>query len=193
MEFLYDYLDATFTLSGTNGNAADGVFVIRTVFAKTATADDVTGTMQQGDKLYKMSSESNFKWCNLSTCSETRDAVSSNIIQDTDIVNYPQPDEGNPNYVPFVVPVSPVLTVSEADLNGGLDWAVDFNMTNVVLFLDGETPVAISTLSSAIDVIHYFKLSYSPSSTGEDTDTDISVSLSYTKNEGNPPEDTSEE
>ncbi len=158
MEFNFDYLDAEFTLTGTSGGGADDTWIVRTVYATTATADDVSGTMQKGDKLIKADGRTNFQWCNAGGCSDTRSAVASGIYQDAAIVGFSPPAQGNQNYVRFEVTLSTPLTPTFAQLDaGGITWVANFNVANAITF--AATP---ATLGSRQAVLNAFQLEDDP-------------------------------
>ena len=175
MEFYFDYLDTTITLSGTSdAQSMDDTFVIRTVFAETATETDVSGTMMQGDKLIRSSAETTFRWCNNTTCSETRDDVESGIIQDIGLVNHEFPGQGNPNYITFSVPVTNDFSVTHAQLvTPGSWWDVTFDMTNAILF--SSAPSAVDSRSTLLNI---FSLDYNPDQENTTQET-ISVELIF--------------
>ncbi|NOX49561.1 MAG: hypothetical protein GXP16_03375, partial [Gammaproteobacteria bacterium] len=178
----YDYLDATFTLSGTADSAnMDNSFVIRTVFSATASADDVTGTMQLGDKLIRTSTETQFSWCDDTNCSDVRSDVAGNLITEAKLVNYTYPGDGNPNYVPFVVPISNNLTVSHAQLTTPESWwEVTFDMTNAIQF--SLKPESISNRPSLLEA---FELVYEPDQQNAGQATAISAKLLFSAIEPN--------
>lgn len=181
MEFNYDYLDATFTLENTGAaNVLDKTFIIRTVFVTEATANDVSGTMIRGDKLIRTNSETSFRWCNTTSCSANRSDVAEGLIQESKLVNYEFPGQGNENYIPFTVPIEPTLTVTYDELTAeGNVWSVDFSMTNAIIF---ETaPNALTTESGLLES---FELSYEPSGDNNGQQTEISAGLSITPNSG---------
>ncbi len=181
MEFSYDYLDATFTLENTAGGATlDKTFTIRTVFVTEATADDVSGTMSRGDKLIKTSEETTFRWCNSSGCAATRTDVAEGLIQESKLVDYEFPGQGNPEYIPFSVPISPSFTVTYEELTAeGNVWVVDFDMTGAIVF--ATTPDALSTEP---DLLASFELSYEPDQNNAGQETEISATLAIQADSG---------
>lgn len=174
MEFNYDYLDATVKLSGTADTNLDGIYIVRTVFVTRATAEDVNGEMQQGDKLLRKIGETQFRWCNTSGCSTTRSDVATGLIQETKLVEYIYPGQGNENYIPFTVPVDNELKLSYEKLTAeGNTWSVDFDMTNAIKWHQ-----APSTFNSEGSILSNFELDYIPDQQhGDGSQPEISVTL----------------
>lgn len=182
MEFMYDYIDATFTLAGTS--TLDGKYTIRTIMVKEATASDVEGTMKLGDKLLRKADESAFKWCNAAGCDGQRAKVESGLIADAKVRDYQYPGQGNANYVPFVVPVKPEFKVSGDALNtAGSLWSVKYNMDGALHF--SKTPDQFANLS---DIVDAFELRYEPDQAhAGQWQSEISVDLQFVKGEATPP------
>jgi hypothetical protein len=173
MEFNYDYLDAALRLEA--GGAADGSYVVRTVFVTEATAADVDGTMLRGDKLIRRGDETRFQWCNATACSSDRAEVAVGLIRETKLVEHIHPGDGNPSYIPFSVPLANELRLTGDDLDtAGSVWSAAFDMTAAVrLHAPPETIATPSELLAA------FELSYDPDQQHAGEMTRISVRLTY--------------
>jgi len=173
-ELMYNYVDTTFKLTGTSG--VDGEYTVRTVYSTTATADDVTGTMEKGDKLIKSSAESRFKWCNSGACSETRSAVSTGIYQDSTVTGYVHPSDGNPDYVNVTANFPTAVDVTYSQLTDSAKvWTLDFSVTNGIVW--ASLP---NTFSSVQSILNSFRLKFGPnqSTTQGEEDDGIRASLS---------------
>lgn len=174
VELNFDYLDTTFSLTGTSGGAADGEYTIRTVFVTDTTADDVTGTLTRADKLVKAPGQTEFKWCNTSTCSTDRSTVVTGLLTDSRLIDYEWPGQGNQNYAPYSVTLKDALTVSYAQISSTTNvWTLDFDMASAI-----EFAAAPSTFASVNDVVSNFKLLYAPNSnSGDGSDEGIKATL----------------
>lgn len=166
-ELNFDYVDATFTLSGTTG--VDGAYTVRTIFVTDTTVDDVTGTLYRADKMVKAPGETAFKWCNATTCSADRTAVATGLLTDSTLKNYQHPGQGNLNYPPYSVNLKEDLSVTYAQISSTTNvWTLDFDLASAVQF-----EAMPSTFDSVSDVVQNFKLKYAPnssSSQGSDDD-----------------------
>lgn len=177
MEFNYDYLDATLTVAA--GSPVDETYVVRTVFVTEATASDVSGTMHRGDKLVRRADEPMFRWCGASACAAERDAVSGALVQEAKLVDYVDPGDGNPAYVPFAIPLANEVRLTGDELaTPGSTWSVAFDMTNAVVL--GRGP---ETFATEADLVAAFELSYSPDQQHGGEMTDIAVELTYVRGE----------
>lgn len=164
VELNFDYVDTSFTLTGTSGGAADGAYVVRTVFVDEATVEGITDTLIRGDKLVKAPGETVFKWCNTTTCSTTRATVATGLITDSTLVDYEAPSEGNPAYPGYVIGLTESLTVTYAQISSTTNvWTLDFNLTNAIQFT-----AAPSTFATERAVLSNFKLKFDPESTSAD-------------------------
>ncbi|MEZ4236593.1 MAG: hypothetical protein R3F59_10640 [Myxococcota bacterium] len=168
MEFDFDYLDATVALPA-------GRFDVRTVFAVDATSPDVSGTMQRGDKLVRSADEPDapWEWCSTGGCAVARDSVPGAVVQEPKLVDYVFPGQGNPEYIPFAVPLANDLALSADELavDGAL-WSCAFDMTGAVRW---RVPPA--GLTDAAAVVDAFELSYEPDQQHAGDTTAISVTL----------------
>ena len=155
IELSYDYLDVEFTLQGS---AIDGTYRVREVFARTATAADVTGEMQRGDKLISTPQDPSWKWCNATQCSADRASVALGLLVEQDFVNYVQPRDGNPYYLPYVVEFTETMNVSHEQISSPANvWRVDFDLRNAILF--HSEPAGFTDIMSALAAFH---LSFAP-------------------------------
>lgn len=72
LEFLFDFLDATFIVPAGAGAAVAGkTYTVRTVYVDTGTADDLPmggARFYKGDKLLRRAGEDAFHWCTESGC-----------------------------------------------------------------------------------------------------------------------------
>lgn len=171
MEFDYEYLDAVVELGA--GGPMDGAWVIRTVFVTQASAPDVDGVMQRGDKLIRAWDETAFQWCGPSGCSAQRDAVGG-PTQEAKLVGYVFPGQGDPDFIPFAVPLSNALSLTGDQLNtAGQTWALSFDMHHAVLL-----HAAPEGLADRAALLAAFELSYEPDQQHAGQQTEISASLS---------------
>lgn len=169
VELQFDFLDASLAFEPGSGPLAGRSFVVRTVFAESAEAGDTAGTMRRGDKLLRADGETSFRWCNASGCATERAAVEDGLVREAKLVGYERPGQGNPNYVPFVVPLVPQVEISHERLaTEGNTWSVSFDMTHAVVFR--ESPAQLTGDAALLDA---FELSYEPAKgqgTGERTE-----------------------
>ena len=171
MEFNFDYVDATIELKA--GTPVDGRYIVRTVFVSDARAPDVEGTMKRGDLLLRQPNDLKFLWCGGNGCLPDREQVTDRIV-DSSLVSYIYPGQGNPDYVPFVVPLSNSLKLSGEQLNTPSQvWKLDFDMTGSVQLR--QPPEDIVDLPS---LMRAFQLSWSDgTSMGTPPTRTIAVSL----------------
>jgi len=164
VELNFDYVDASFALTGTSGGTADGEYVVRTVFVTEATVDGFTEKLLRGDKLVKAPGETTFQWCNSSACSGTRATVETGLIKDATLVAYEAAAQGNPAYPPYKIGLTEALTVTFAQISSTTNvWTLDFDLTNAIAFT-----AAPSTFTTARDVLNNFKLKYDSESDSAD-------------------------
>jgi hypothetical protein len=159
IEFKFDYLDTTFALTGTTG--VDATYTIRTVYVSEATASDVTGTMLRGDKLIKSSTETAFKWCSASGCSETRPA---SPYQHAAIASWELApgQQGGTDYTPvsFDIAAASQKTFTHATLSDITKvWTVDLAVANAVTF--SAQP---NTFDSVQEIVDKYSFAYAPAS-----------------------------
>lgn len=173
MELSFNYLDAKISI---NNGALDNTFVVRTVYV-----DDPDAAWEQGDKLYRLSSETeaDFKWCNSTTCSTTRSDVATGIIQDATVTEYEHNGDGNESYIPVTanfgengVDAYDVTFAQLADTT--LTWTLDFDVSDAILW--SEAP---STFTNVREMLTAFRLKFGPnqSTTQGEEDDGIHASL----------------
>jgi len=171
VELNFDYLDVSFTLTGTSGGTADGDYVVRTVFVSEATVEGFTDTLLRGDKLVKGPGETTFKWCNTMACSATRTTVATGLLVDSDLVDYEPAAQGNPAYPPYSVGLTETLTVTHAQIASVTNvWTLDFDLANAIQFT-----AAPSTFANVRDVVNNFSVKFDP--TSESAETRIKAAL----------------
>lgn len=154
IEFKADYFDTTFILTGTGAN---GTYTVRTVFVTTATASDVTGTMQRGDKLIKASGETAFKWCTASGCTADRP---TSPYQQSAIASWVPSAQGGVYYTPIVFDIAEASqkTFDHATISDTTKiWEVDLGITNAITW--GAAP---STFTNIQSIVQHFSLAYTP-------------------------------
>lgn len=140
LEFMFDYLDATFTVPAQAGpNVAGNTYTLRFVYVTETTAPDVGdggATVRFGDILVKEEGESSFQWCDQSHCDhDVRPEASP--FRWTPLEQPEQHEQGNPSYAVFPVPVDTqeTITFTESEALEG-DWlfTVAFDLTNALAF-----------------------------------------------------------
>jgi hypothetical protein len=128
LEFNFDWLEATVAFG------EGPTWVVRQVFATTATSDDVDGEMRKGDVLIRAEDASTFSWCSDDGCSSERPTAPH---ADAALAEPSWPGDGNPDYTPVVIPVEPTATIDGAALRaGGLSFDVALALEGAVR-LDG--------------------------------------------------------
>ncbi len=170
-ELMFNYVDVRFTLPGPLA----GSYVVRTVYATSATAPDVAGTMALGDKLVRAEGESTFRWCNAAGCDEDRAAVAAGIIQDATVVDYAFPGDGNPDYVNVTANFLEAVPVSYALLQDPTrTWTLDFSVSDAIVW--SVPPSEMADLPAMLDA---FRLKFGPnrSTTYGETDDGIRATL----------------
>jgi len=155
LETMFDYIDATVELTGTNG--VDGTYVIRTVFRKTATTSDVAlgETLQWADKLVKLDGETTFKWCNSTDCNQSTRPASP--LQHSEILNATSSvasQPGNSNYVLYSIDLVANLTVNYTEISCTTClWQIDYDLSEAVEFTNQP-----STFDSVQEIVDNFNL-----------------------------------
>jgi len=184
LEFSYDYLDATLALDGPINGGSAATWQVRTVFVTEAEADDVSGTMYRGDKLVRGPGESAWRWCNAATCSEDRAAVAEGLVTEAKLVDYIYPGQGDPDYIPFAVPLDPPLSLSASQINTPESlWSCGFDMVDAVRL--HATPETIATPQALLAAL---ELAYDPDQQHAGTEVRISASVSFSQGETVPTE-----
>ena len=152
-ELYFNYVDATFTLN-------EQEYTVRTVYATSWTADDVTGTMNQGDKLIKLAGGTEFFWANAAGTSADRSAVSSGLIQDVTVTAYIQPSDGNQDYVPVTANFMEEFPVTYSLITDTTKvWTLEFILDGAIV-LDWAEDLA--TLTEPQDILAAFRLKFGP-------------------------------
>ncbi|MCA9515490.1 MAG: hypothetical protein KC635_11140 [Myxococcales bacterium] len=184
LEFLYDYLDATFTLAGPINGGSAGEWQVRTVFVTSTQADDVAGTLYRGDKLVRGPSDQAWRWCNAEGCSEDRAAVADGLITEQKLVDYIYPGQGPRDYIPFAVPLDPPLSLSANEINTPQSlWSCAFDMVDAIRL---QTAPAEITAPQAL--LTAFELAYAPDQQHAGTEVRISASVTFTRGASPEPE-----
>jgi hypothetical protein len=154
VEIAFDYLDTTFTLSGTGSGALDREWIVRTVFVDSTTLDGKE--VQGGDQLLSSDGGTTWKWCSGTSCSETRP---SSPFQQASIIAAlatAGEREGNTHYAYYSVDYSAGVDTTYAEISDTTRlWTIDFDVTGAIQW--GAAP---STFTTEADVIKYFTLPY---------------------------------
>lgn len=162
-ELSFNYVDAVFSL-GTPPIE----YRIRTVYATTAEADDVSGTMRRGDKLIRLPDETVFKWASAAGLHDTRPETGA--YQDSTVVDAVFPGDGNPDYVPVTANFPVPLPVTYALLTDPAKiWTLTFDLSDAILWGDTDP----ETLSSPEAIVAAFRLKFGPNQSttyGEEDD-----------------------
>lgn len=170
-ELMFNYVDVEVALP----DPLAGTWTVRTVYATSATAPDVDGAMQKGDKLLRTAGEAAFRWCNASACSGRRDEVAAGIVQDRTVTDAVHPGQGNPDYVNVTANLYPEVPVSYGLLeDGSKTWTLDFSVTDAVVW---AAPPA--TFTGEPSMLAAFRLKFGPnrSTTMGEADDGISGAL----------------
>ncbi|MBN2716583.1 MAG: hypothetical protein JXX14_12070 [Deltaproteobacteria bacterium] len=156
VELSFNYVDATFQVSDTAP-----VYTIRTVYASTATASDVTGIMQRGDKLIRLPGETAFQWANSAGTSTSRQEVETGLFADKTVTGYKFPGQGNPDYVPVTANFYEELPVTYALITDSTKiWTLEFDLSNAILWENDPT-----TFTSPQAYVAAFRLKFGPNQT----------------------------
>jgi len=164
LETYFDYIDAEVTLVGTDdgANTLDGTYIIRTVFRKTATAEDIAEgeSMQLGDKLIRVEGDETFRWCDASGCDNTtRPDDDEAPLQDSNLLtidanNNDQP--GNIDYALYSIDLDSEVTVTYEQISDLTRlWTIDYNVLNAVGWTN--TP---ENFTSEKDIVENFVLEF---------------------------------
>lgn len=152
-ELSFNYVDATFQV-----NDSSPEYTIRTVYSTTATAADVTGTMQQGDKLIKLPGETIFHWANATGTSANRSDVADGLFVDSTVVDYEHPGDGNPDYIPVTanffeeLPVTHELLTDTAKV-----WTLAFDLEDAIVW-----NIDPADITSPQQYVAAFRLKFGP-------------------------------
>ncbi len=162
------WIDTTFTLA--IGEGIIGTHVIRQVMA------DIAGTdMKKGDKMYRLSTDTDFKYCVTgSGCTGTTRPASP--VQDSAIASFTNTSEGNKTIPSFFVDLAAgtEVQIKKSDLTSAAStntFTVDFAMTNGVKFT-----TAASEWATTDKLVSAFSLSAKPG----DDDSAFTATITYT-------------
>lgn len=163
-ELSFNYVDATFQVNGTSPE-----YTIRTVYASSATAPDVDGTMYRGDKLIRLPGETLFRWASASGTTTVRDAADSGIYTDVTVTDYQFPGQGNPDYVPVTANFHEALPVTWQLITDPTQlWTLEFDLSDAIVW--AEDPALFTTPEQYVAA---FRLKFGPNQTttmGEEDD-----------------------
>ena len=163
-ELNFNYVDAIFQINDTAP-----AYTIRTVYASTATAPDVTGAMKMGDKLIRLPGETEFKWANASGLSANRADVENGLYTDATVTGYEYPGQGNPDYVPVTANFHKELPVTWDLITDTTQiWTLGFDLSNAIVWATDP-----ATFTTPQEFVAAFRLKFGPNQTttmGEEDD-----------------------
>lgn len=135
LEFLFDYLDATFQVPLTAGAAVAGkTYTIRMVYVDSGAADDLPmgkAFLYKGDKLLKRQGEDTFLWCTGSGCvaaARPAEPLRARWHADTALTAYP-------HYTTVGISLKTPMSFTRAEAEAG-SWrfTVDWDLTRAAVF-----------------------------------------------------------
>lgn len=135
LEFLFDYLDATFQVPAAAGAAVAGkTYTIRMIYVDSGTVDDLPlgkGSVFMGDKLLKRDGEEAFTFCTESGCAAAaRPAEPLRAAWHDDVRN-----QAYPHYTTVGISLKTPMSFTRAEAEQG-DWrfTVDWDLARAAVF-----------------------------------------------------------
>lgn len=155
LEFLFDYLDATFTVPlGAGPGVAGRTYTVRTVYVDSGSADDLPqekSAFRKGDKLLRRAGEERFHWCTESGCiaaARPESPLRAAWHDEEGLTAYP-------HYVTVGINLKTPMTFTRGEAErGNWKFTVDFDLARAAVF----NTTAWSMIRSEAELVQAFDL-----------------------------------